>query len=61
MLPGAGGTLIVTLDGQKIFDRKAENGRYPSLTDIRAWKKPLREKLEALAKAETPAKAEVPA
>ncbi len=55
LVPGAGGTLIVTLDGKKVFDRKAENGRYPSLADIREWKKPLRAKLEALAKPEVPA------
>jgi len=45
----------VKIDGVTVFDRKKEDGRYPSVTDVRAWKKPLRARLEAEAKVPVPA------
>lgn len=43
--PADDGRLEVYLDGQTIFDRKAEGGDYPSLTNVRAWKKIIRDKI----------------
>ena len=39
------GRLEVFLDGRTLFDRKAEGGQYPSLTNLREWKKAVREKV----------------
>ncbi|MSQ12267.1 MAG: hypothetical protein EXR48_06230 [Dehalococcoidia bacterium] len=35
LTPGSGGQLEVRLDGAKIFDRKAEGGKYPDLQRVR--------------------------
>ena len=48
LTPGSGGILEVVLDGEKILDRKAEDGKYPDLPRIREIKKALKEKLEAV-------------
>jgi predicted Rdx family selenoprotein len=48
LTPAGGGTLEVLLDGEKIFDRKAEDGKYPDLTRVRELKKILKEKLAAV-------------
>ena len=48
LTPAGGGTLEVILDGNKIFDRKAEDGKYPDLTRVRELKNLLKEKLEAV-------------
>ncbi len=48
LTPGVGGILEVILDGDKILDRKAEDGKYPDLTRVRELKKTLKEKLEAV-------------
>ena len=48
MTPAGGGTLEVILDGDKIYDRKAEDGKYPDLPRVKELKKALKEKLEAV-------------
>ncbi|MBI2936411.1 MAG: hypothetical protein HYY31_06385 [Chloroflexi bacterium] len=43
--PVGEGRLEVYLDGQKLFDRKAEGGIYPDLLRVRQMKKAITEKL----------------
>ncbi len=43
------GRLEVVLDGEMLFDRKAEGGEYPSLSKVRELKRTVREKLEQVA------------
>jgi len=43
--PVEDGRLEVYLDGRTLFDRKAEDGQYPSLTHLREWKKAVRERV----------------
>ena len=35
LTPGANGRLEVYLDGEKIFDRSEEDGKYPDLTRVK--------------------------
>lgn len=42
------GRLEVYLDGEKIFDRKQEGGKYPDLLRIRALKQVIQKKLDAV-------------
>ena len=46
--PAGGGTLEVILDGKKIFDRKAEDGKNPDLERVRVMRKILKEAVEAV-------------
>ena len=46
LTPAGNGRLEVILDGEVLFDRKAEGGVYPGLDKVRAMKKAVREKLE---------------
>jgi predicted Rdx family selenoprotein len=39
------GRLEIYLDGQTLFDRKAEGGRYPGLDTVRELKKAVRDKV----------------
>tara|TARA_Y100000758_G_scaffold224600_1_gene162311 strand:- start:376 stop:564 length:189 start_codon:yes stop_codon:yes gene_type:complete len=48
MTPTGGGILEVILDGDKIYDRKAEDGKYPDLPRVKELKKVLKEKMEAV-------------
>jgi len=48
LTPTGGGILEVILDGKKIFDRKAEDGKYPDLIRVREMKKALKETVEAV-------------
>jgi len=48
MTPTGGGILEVILDGDKIYDRKAEHGKYPDLPRVKELKQVLKEKLEAV-------------
>ena len=48
LTPTGGGILEVILDGKKIFDRKAEDGKYPDLERVRVMKKILKETVEAV-------------
>ncbi len=47
MTPGAQGRMEVYVEGEKIFD-KLEEGIYPDLTRVRAMKKDIQAKLEAM-------------
>ena len=46
--PGGQGRIEVYLDGEKIFDRKAEGNIYPDLTRVRKMKEVIAAKLEAI-------------
>ena len=48
LTPGANGRLEVYLDGEKIFDRKEEDGKYPDLKRVRELKAKIQEKLDAI-------------
>ena len=43
LTPVDDGRLEVYIGGKTLFDRKAEGGEYPSLTQIREWKKTVRQ------------------
>ena len=49
LTPTGGGILEVFLDGEKIYDRHGEGGRYPDLTRVREMKKVIQDKLDSLA------------
>ncbi len=49
LTPASDGRLEIVLDGEMLFDRKAEGGAYPALDKIRALKKIVRERLERVA------------
>ncbi|MCE2462483.1 MAG: Rdx family protein [Dehalococcoidia bacterium] len=51
LTPGANGRLEVYVDGEKIFDRKDEDGKYPDLTRVRELRTVIQEKLDAVAAA----------
>jgi hypothetical protein len=42
----------VYLDGEKIFDRKAEEGKYPDLARVRELKQVIKTKLDSLVAAD---------
>jgi predicted Rdx family selenoprotein len=44
--PAHGGRLEVFLDGDNIFDRRAEDGKHPDLKRIRELRAVIKEKLE---------------
>ncbi len=45
--PGKGGILQVYIDGDKIFDKKEEDGVHPNLTRVKQMRAVVREKLAA--------------
>lgn len=45
LTPAAGGRLEVYLDGEKIFDRKDEDGVYPNLTRVNELKMVIAERI----------------
>jgi len=47
LTPVDDGRLEVYLDGTTLFDRKAEEGQYPSMDHLREWKRAVREKVVA--------------
>ena len=51
LTPGANGRLEIYLDGEKIFDRKEEDGKYPDLTRVRELRTVIQEKLDSVAAA----------
>ncbi len=51
LTPGAGGVLQVFVDGDKIFDRKEEDGQYPDLPRVKQMKALIRHKLDSLVEA----------
>ena len=46
LTPGANGRLEVYLDGEKIFDRSEEDGKYPDLTRVKQLKDVIGAKIE---------------
>ena len=50
--PGVSGILQVFLDGEKIFDRADEDGKYPDLTLVKQMRAVLNEKLSSLVTAD---------
>ena len=51
LTPGANGRLEVRLDDELIFDKKAEDNKFPDLGRIRELKKVVAARLESLAAA----------
>ena len=49
LTPVEDGRLELYLDGETIFDRKAEGGKYPALDRVRELKKVVRERLVLVA------------
>jgi predicted Rdx family selenoprotein len=49
--PRGQGIMEVYLDGQRIFDRKAEGGIYPDLARVRKMKEVIKSRIESLAPA----------
>ncbi len=47
LTPGANGRLEVYLDGEKIFDRSEEDGKYPDLTRVKQLKDVIGAKIES--------------
>ena len=43
--PGVDGILQVWIDGEKIYDKKEEDGQFPTLTRVKEMKAIVREKL----------------
>lgn len=48
LTPSGDGRLEVYLDREKIFDRKAEGGKYPDLERVRALKQVIKKKMAAV-------------
>ena len=48
LTPGANGRLEVYLDGEKIFDRSEEDGKYPDLTRVKQLRDVIQAKVESL-------------
>ena len=46
LTPGANGRLEVYVDGDNIFDRKEEDGKYPDLTRVRELKAVIQERVD---------------
>ena len=47
LTPGTGGILQVYADGDKIFDKKEEGGRYPDLPRVKEMRASIRTKIAA--------------
>ena len=47
MTPADNGRLEVYLDGDKIFDRKEEDGKYPDLSRVRELRTIIQEKVDS--------------
>ncbi|RMD99482.1 MAG: hypothetical protein D6812_11515 [Deltaproteobacteria bacterium] len=48
LIPVAEGRLEVIANGEVLYDRKAEGGKYPDLTRVREIKADLKKRLEAI-------------
>jgi predicted Rdx family selenoprotein len=48
LTPGANGRLEVYLDGEKIFDRSEEDGKYPDLTRVKQLRDVIQAKLDSV-------------
>lgn len=49
LTPVADGRLEVLMDGEMLFDRKAEGGAYPDLDKVRSLTRTVKERLEQVA------------
>ena len=49
--PGVAGMLRVYADGEIIFDKKAEDGQFPTLPRVKQMRAAIRERLDAKASA----------
>jgi len=47
LTPGVSGILQVYLDGDKIYDKKDENGQFPNLPRVKQMRALIKEKLAA--------------
>ncbi len=52
MTPGVAGILQVYVDGDKIFDKKEEDGKFPDLPRVKQMRAIVRDRLEALVPAD---------
>ena len=52
MTPGVAGILQVFVDGDKIFDKKEEDGKFPDLPRVKQMRAGVRDKREALVPAD---------
>lgn len=52
LTPGVAGILQVYVDGDKIFDKKEEDGQMPTLPRVKEMRSVIREKLSALVAAD---------
>jgi predicted Rdx family selenoprotein len=52
MTPGVAGILQVYVDGDKIFDKKEEDGKFPDLPRVKQMRAVVRDRLEALVPAD---------
>jgi predicted Rdx family selenoprotein len=52
MTPGIAGILQVYVDGDKIFDKKEEDGKFPDLPRVKQMRAIVKERLEALVPAD---------
>lgn len=48
LTPAINGRLEVYLDGEKIFDRKEEDGKYPDLSRVRELREVIQAKLDTI-------------
>jgi len=48
LIPVGGGRLEVYANGQKLFDRKAEDGAYPEMKRVREIKRQIQQMIDAL-------------
>jgi predicted Rdx family selenoprotein len=52
LTPGANGRLEIYLDGEKIFDRQEEAGKYPDLARVRELKQVIKARLDSMVAAD---------
>lgn len=52
LTPGVAGILQVYVDGDKIFDKKEEDGKFPDLPRVKQMRAVVRDRLEALVPAD---------
>ncbi len=52
MTPGVAGILQVFVDGDKIFDKKEEDGKFPDLPRVKQMRAIVRDRLDALVPAD---------
>jgi len=52
LTPGVAGILQVYVDGDKIFDKKEEDGKFPDLPRVKQMRAVVKDRLEALVPAD---------